>query len=333
MDEVLSHERGPWLRSKKVRTFILEKSPAGAAAELANQVKCSSIQALVPLLSSVSIYLSAGDRQTQFVKDELFKLLLVQIVEGSDRSVCANCGTALGFFFSCGMLLGDPFQLATDLLQRGIVSVAQADGICTLAVASNATPLPISKASFWAMVGHVAAEVSDTAIRTALLGHLRHLKQQTIPWPISFSPSEMPPCSLQVSSTAQHQQGEARRRTVYVSHLPAQLPQNTLMEFLSHAGVVDKVRVCVSPGYSTMFAFVEMHTVKGAKVAIELNGGHMMGCVVRVQAARNPIQDVMSGDAIYSPTGLLQQHCLFGQSSAPLAACATEPSCVIRHQM
>ncbi|EPY34716.1 hypothetical protein STCU_01386 [Strigomonas culicis] len=106
MDEVLVARTRSVAQKKKVRTFILEKSPAGAAAELANQVKCSSIQALVPLLSSVSIYLSAGDRQTQFVKDELFKLLLVQIVEGSDRSVCANCGTASRFFFLLRYALG-----------------------------------------------------------------------------------------------------------------------------------------------------------------------------------------------------------------------------------
>lgn len=66
-----------------------------------------------------------------------------------------------------------------------------------------------------------------------------------------------------------------------------------------------------------------MQTQQGAKACMRFNGINLFGYNVRVQTARNPIQDVTADDAVYSSSGVVVQPCLFGISDAPLVDCVT----------
>lgn len=66
-----------------------------------------------------------------------------------------------------------------------------------------------------------------------------------------------------------------------------------------------------------------MQTQQGAKACMRFNGINLSGYNVRVQAARNPIQDVTTDDAIYSSSSVVVQPCLFGVSDGLLIDCVT----------
>lgn len=141
--------------------------------------------------------------------------------------------------------------------------------------------------------------------------------------PFSTNCETPPPASSTFSTNALSKssvitQDDARLRTVYISHLPPNLPQNMFMALLSRCGPVNKVRICAGKGYATLFSFVEMGTIAGAQGVIKLSGFNCFGCSIRVQTAKNPIQDDLKEDAEISPSGSVNQQCLFGLSSASL---------------
>lgn len=112
---------------------------------------------------------------------------------------------------------------------------------------------------------------------------------------------------------------DAKYRTVYISHLPPGLAQNNFMLLLMQCGPVNKVRICAGKGYATLFSFVEMQTVYGANEVIKLSGINYFNFILRVQVAKNPIQDELQEDAQVNPiTGEVIQPCLFGNSSTSL---------------
>lgn len=111
---------------------------------------------------------------------------------------------------------------------------------------------------------------------------------------------------------------DPRLRTVYISHLPPNLPQDKFMELLSSCGVVNKVRICAGKGYTTLFSFVEMGTCAGANQMLKLSGLIFLGYSIRVLMARNPIQDDLSEDAEILVSGVVRRPCQFGRSDAPL---------------
>lgn len=142
----------------------------------------------------------------------------------------------------------------------------------------------------------------------------------TSAWPSSSAGSLSAfPKGTGIPSSCSGLGGDAKFRTVYISHLLHSMPQNVFMDFLTRCGCVNKVRICAGKGYSTLFSFVEMGTIQGARETMKLNGMSYMNFSFRVQTAKNPIQDELKEDAqVDSSTGLVVQECLFGTTSAPL---------------
>ena len=162
----------------------------------------------------------------------------------------------VGNLFLLQLITGDPYYLATRLLQRGSQKLAQLEGVCALAhTCATLAAYHISRAGFWAQVTEIATTVTDAETRHALLA----------------------------------------------------------------AGEVNKIRICAGTGYCTLFAFVEMRTLEGAQRAMCMNGLQLMGFAIRVQTARNAVQDVVKEDAQFDADGNLLQPCLFGASQAPLS--------------
>lgn len=112
---------------------------------------------------------------------------------------------------------------------------------------------------------------------------------------------------------------DEKYRTVYISHLPPSLCQRNFMHLLTQCGPVQKVRICAGKGYATLFSFVQMQTAHGANELIKLSGANYFNFILRVQIAKNPIQDELPEDAQVNPmTGEISRPCLFGDSSASL---------------
>jgi hypothetical protein len=354
------------------------KSPVVVAGEVAAEVTRASpvvLQRLVAALADVPAQWSGFAA----FNEELLKLLLRTLLEANELNPApsVNCGVVVGNMFLLRMITGDPYYLATRLLQRGSQKLAQLEGVCALA--HTCGPLRdyhISRAGFWAQVTEIAMVSTDAETRQALLSHLRRYTKSVAPQsgitaaaapsmqPVrvaftpTFSTMPCPPAAssqstfsqplqpaLQASTLPFLQQAESlslpspqrlaaqqprhdemKRRTIYVSHLPGLLPQSMLLELITAAGPVNKIRICAGTGYCTLFAFVEMRTLEGAQRAMCMNGLQLMGFVIRVQAARNAVQDVVKEDAQFDAEGNLLQPCLFGASNAPLSQCLTTTS-------
>ncbi|KPI86802.1 hypothetical protein ABL78_4126 [Leptomonas seymouri] len=342
------------------------KSPAAMAGEVVTEVTRASPVVLQRLMAALA------DLPTQWAgiaafSEELLKLLLRSLLESNELNLAQsiNCGMVVGNLFLSNMITGDPYYLATRLLQRGNQMLAQLEGVCALShTCASLTAYHISRASFWAQIAEIAATTADADISQTLLGHLRRytkvsvpqsaapaLPPARVPFTHTFSTMPCPPATMpsphaalqyvpqpvqpfQQSESmamlppqrfaAQHtRQDEVKRRTIYVSHLPGLLPQSMLLELLTAAGPVNKVRICAGSGYCTLFAFVEMRTLEGAQRAMCMNGLQLMGFAIRVLTARNAVQDVVKDDAQFDADGNLLQPCLFGASQAPLSQCLT----------
>lgn len=349
-----------------VTTALLSRvgDPSQCATEVVLEVGRATQAGLRHLLCSLlAVSLHTGDSNVPRFLDELLKELLRCLLEAEDSlgdmdgggflapraQAVVNSGAVLGNLFALGILPGDPFAFASRLLQRtGAGSVAQVNGICAVAHACHALPFPISKASFWALVGHTAAEARSPQLRETLLAHLRQLKlvpqfpptDSFFSFPTFTTGSQAPQSRVgSPLSPGQQQQSrlsslgspvaraapvpDARLRTIHISHLPPQLSQSDLMSLLLRAGPVNKVRLCIGNGYTTLFAFVEMQSVEGARaVTLMFNNVNMMSFCIRVQSARNPIQDVVSEDAVYSRSGATLKPCTFGNATVPVVSCA-----------
>ncbi|KPA73505.1 hypothetical protein ABB37_09821 [Leptomonas pyrrhocoris] len=331
------------------------KLPAAMAGEVATEVARASPVVLQRLVSALA---GLSTQWAGFVafNEELLKLLLRSLLEANELNPAQsiNCGAVVGNLFMLNMITGDPYYLATRLLQRGSQQLAQLEGVCALA--HTCTPLTtyhISRAAFWAQVTEMATMAADAETSEVLLGHLRRYTKSatpqsaaaslqparaSLPHPFSTMPCPPPTTSLPHHTQpfvplsaprtfAQHsRQDEVKRRTIYVSHLPGLLPQNMLLELLTAAGAVNKIRICAGTGYCTLFAFVEMRTLEGAQRAMSMNGLQLMGFAIRVQTARNAVQDVVKEDAHFDSDGNLLQPCLFGATQAPLSQCLTSMS-------
>ncbi|KAG5475268.1 hypothetical protein LSCM1_03379 [Leishmania martiniquensis] len=322
------------------------KSPVAMARDVAMEVARASPVVLQRLMAAFSELSPQWPGFAAF-NAELLKSLLGSLLEVGELSAvqAINFGTVIGNLFQMNMIAGDPYYLAARLLQRAGHRLAQLEGICALAhTCALLSDFHISRASFWAQVADIATKVTDTDTSNALLDHLRRYTKASAyaaaTAASSFSSSAPPPsvfstipCTLptaerqQVASQRnlpQHpRQDEMKRRTVYVSHLPGLLPQSMLLELLTAAGPVNKVRICAGAGYCTLFAFVEMRTLEGAQRVMCMNGLQLMGFAIRVQTARNAVQDVLKEDARFDANGTLIQPCLFGMSQAPLSKCLT----------
>lgn len=305
---------------ERILAMAIERvPPAVAAEEVTQEVKHASPSMLVRIVTSV-VALSSTWIHLAVFHEALLKKLLRCVLEASEHSSvhAVNCGRAVGHLFVLGVIREDPFPLATRLLQRGVRNVSQVDGICSLAHVCHVLPFPMTKAAFWALVGQTASK-ADWALHTALIGHLHQLKWSPQQQLDSASyPSTKGIFSAPITNFSQD---DAKQCTVYISRLHPQLQQCTLGELLRCAGPINKVRVCAGTGYNTLFAFVEMQTVDGARAALRLNDTQLMGYAVRVQPARNPIQDVLEEDAAPSRGSSNGRPCRFGLSSAPLTAC------------
>ena len=333
------------------------RTPALMAGEVATEVTRASPVVLQRLVAALADLPAQWPGLAVF-NEELLKLLLRSLLEANELNPAQsiNCGVVVGNLFLLQLITGDPYYLATRLLQRGSQKVAQLEGVCALAhTCATLAAYHISRAGFWAQVTEIATTVTDAETRHALLGHLRRYTKSSAPQPTAQTPtfSTMPcppaaaasshstqPFSLtqqpqpQFSSlsgesmsvlSSQHlfaqqpRQDEMKRRTIYVSHLPGLLPQSMLLELITAAGEVNKIRICAGTGYCTLFAFVEMRTLEGAQRAMCMNGLQLMGFAIRVQTARNAVQDVVKEDAQFDADGNLLQPCLFGASQAPLS--------------
>lgn len=273
--------------------------------------RARSIPELQATIGSLAEHYQSFPGFPQYREDLLKELLrlLLNAAEEQEAAWIVNSGIAIGFLFLRGVLPGDPFLFVSRLLQRCPHTVAHLDGICSCAQVCREMPFPLSKASFWAQVGQLSWQMQDPAIRSALLSHLR-----------CSTVGPQKPVVDAVSDNA-GADGNERARTVYVSHLPPTLPLCALREMLSSYGVVNKVRICRSPGYKTLFAFVEMqdtHSVN--QMMMFLNGLNVCRHSIRVQLARSPIQDILKEDAQYC-NGTLVQPCLFGIGPGALRDC------------
>ncbi|CAD2215379.1 hypothetical protein AGDE_00521 [Angomonas deanei] len=296
-----------------LRESIELKPVPVAVTEVIVEVMRSSPNDLDSFLTAL-FSLSINSDKLQLFQDEFAKQLLMNILERTDRPSARNCGVALGFCYCNGWLQGDPFHLTSTLIHSGTLSTAKAEGICALATTCSSFGT-MTKASFWALVGHVASQCDDESVRGVLLTNLRQLQLETntpSAAPLSVTSKESP------ASEMHELKDDPRLRTLYFSHLPTHIPQNVFMSVLLSVGNVNKVRVCVSDGYETMFSFVEMQSVADCRAALRLDHSKIMGFPIRVQTARTPIQDCFKEDAVYDQNGKLRQPCSFGQSSDPL---------------
>ncbi|CAG9576635.1 conserved hypothetical protein [Leishmania major strain Friedlin] len=320
------------------------KAPVAVARDVAMEVARASPVVLQRLLAALSDLSPQWFGFASF-SEELLKSLLGSLLEAGELNAAQtiNCGSAVGNLFQMKMVTGDPYYLAGRLLLKAGHRLGQLEGICALAHTCAMLPnCHMSRASFWAQVADIATKVTDPETNHALLGHLRRytktsahvattatsLLSSSVPSPSVFSTM---PCASATATpqqvVRQHvfpqhpRQDEMKRRTIYVSHLPGLLPQSMLLELLTTAGPVNKVRICAGAGYCTLFAFVEMRTLEGAQRAMCMNGLQLMGFAIRVQTARNAVQDVVEEDARFDANGALIQPCLFGMSQAPLSKC------------
>eukprot|EP00796_Vickermania_ingenoplastis_P008769 gene8769-6170_t len=183
--------------------------------------------------------------------------------------------------------------------------------LCLSGAASRAASAPSAVSGMSSALGTPAkpSAVSSALGASALLSG-------TPPATGSPTPSASPTFSTGVWSAshgaAVSAQEDAKQRTVYISHLPPSLPQNMFMALLTRCGPVNKVRICAGKGYATLFSFVEMGTIAGAQEVTKLSGVNFLGFSIRVQTAKNPIQDDLKEDAELTPGGELKQRCLFG---------------------
>lgn len=329
------------------------RSAAAVAAEVATEVARASpvvLQRVVAALADLSPQWAGFAA----FSEELLKLLLRSLLEANELNPAqsVNCGVIVGNLFLLGMITGDPYYLATRLLQRGGRRLAQLEGVCALSHSCAALPsCHISRAAFWAQVAEIAsAATTDGETRQTLLAHMRRYTKaaapppreqaflpifSTVPGPRTAAPPPPPSLSQHVLPFAepvaptpsrrpfvpQPLHDDMKRRTVYISHLPGLLPQSMLLELIAAAGQVNKIRVCAGSGYCTLFAFVEMRTLEGAQRVMCMNGLQLMGFTIRVETARNTVQDVVREDAQFDANGNLLQPCLFGTSQAPLSQC------------
>lgn len=354
------------------------KSPAVMAGEVATEVSRASPVVLQRLVAALAEVPAQWPGLAAF-SEELLKLLMRAVLEASELNPAPsiNSGVVVGNLFLLQLITGDPYYLATRLLQRGGQRLAQLEGVCAIAHTCAAIPVfHISRAGFWAQVTELATTTVDGETRQALLGHLRRYTKasasappsaaaplmptttsalanatrapitptfSTMPCPPLTSPSHLshalqplqPPQPPQQDSMSMSvlssqrlfaqppRQDEMKRRTIYVSHLPGLLPQSMLLELITAAGPVNKIRICAGTGYCTLFAFIEMRTLEGAQRAMCMNGLQLMGFAIRVQTARNAVQDIVKEDAQFDAEGNLLQPCLFGASQAPLSQCLT----------
>ncbi|RNF08743.1 putative RNA-binding protein [Trypanosoma rangeli] len=301
----------------------MHRQPSYCAAELVKEVARAPRSVFARVLAVLTELKSSWISLEEF-RETLARQLLQNILKEDSTDVGANCGTLLGELYVMGLLTGDPFFLASRLLQCGVQSIHQVDSICSIAHACAPMPFPISKASFWALVGHVTQEAADH-LRTALRGHLRQFKQSMeLLSPRTFvAPKNSWLLTNEHNSNSNNASrllSESKSRTLYMSHLPPMLPQQTLMELLSVCGAVNKIRICRGSGYTTLFAFVEMATAEEARAALRLNRTSLLGCSIRVQIARNSIQDTQTEDAVIDADGAPKRGCLFGQHGGALAA-------------
>ncbi|KAG8347068.1 putative RNA recognition motif (a k a RRM RBD or RNP domain) [Trypanosoma vivax] len=304
------------------------RQPCYCAIELVEEVK-QMPQSLLPRVSEALSKLKRCTFPLEQFCEALVKHLLRQIVEEDSVDSKANCGTLLGELFKIGLLPGDPFKLASSIMQRGVSSVSQVDSICAIAHACTALPFPMSKAEFWAIVGQMSLDASEP-LRSALRQNMRRFHHNTeLLSPNQFAEPKKAPSVLKANKLVPSFT-DMRLRTLYVSHLPPTLPQQTFFDFLKACGEVTKVRVCRGKMYATLFAFVEMASVEGALAALRLDRMNLHGCNIRVQMARNPIQDSQADDALIDSNGIAARRCLFGNSGSTLADAAVlscEKSC------
>lgn len=314
------------------------KSIAAVAGEVATEVARASPFILQRIIAVLSDLTSLWPDMPTF-SEELLKELLRSVLAAGEANVAhaTNCGAIIGHLFLLDMITGDPFYLASRLLQRGGSSLPQVEGVCTLAHTCFAmASFDMSKAAFWAQVADVTTKVSSPEVAHTLRSHLRCYSRSimtavpTHRGEVSGGLAATGPILPSATAAVEHRaslharQEEVKRRTVYVSHLPGALPQCKLMQLLSAAGPVSKIRICAGSGYSTLFAFVEMQTVTGAQNTTRMNGMDLMGFFVRVQTARNAIQDALREDARVDANGVVKQPCLFGMSDAPLSTCISQ---------
>ncbi|CAM45321.1 conserved hypothetical protein [Leishmania braziliensis MHOM/BR/75/M2904] len=322
-------------------------SPVAVARDVAVEVARASPAVLQRLVAAFSDLSPQWFGFTSF-SEELLKSLLGSLLEVDEMNTAQaiNCGAVVGILFQMNMIIGDPYYLASRLLQRAGQSLVQLEGICTLAHTCALLPgYHVSRASFWDQVADIAAKVADPVANRALRGYLRRYTQtnahaaitaipgslsSSAPSPLVFSTMPCPSATVGRSQVVRQRtppqypcQDQMRCRTIYISHLPGLLPQSMLLELLTAAGPVNKVRICTGAGYSTLFAFVEMRTAEGAHRAMCMNGLQLMGYTIRVETARNAVQDVIEKDAQFDANGAVIQPCLFGMSQAPLSKCLT----------
>ncbi|CBH16985.1 RNA-binding protein, putative [Trypanosoma equiperdum] len=294
------------------------RQPSYCAMELVEEVKRAP-RSLFARVSETLSQLKANSFLVEEFREALVRNLLLHIFEEDHTDTKANCGVLLGELFCSGFLTGDPFQIASGILQRGVKSIGQIDNVCAVAHACASLPFAMSKASFWALVGQLSLQTEEP-LRSALRGHIRRFHQSTE----FISPKPTANAPLPTADRAASSFPGLKMRTVYVSHLPASMPQRTFMDLLTSCGGVNKVRVCRGKGYTTLFAFVEMATADGVAAALRLGRANVLGCNIRLQMARNPIQDSQSDDAVINANGTVACECLFGRHGGTLGDVASD---------
>ncbi|KAH9593215.1 RNA recognition motif domain [Trypanosoma melophagium] len=303
-------------------TNVIEyhKQPSSCAIELVDEIHRGPASILSRVLGAFSGLKQSWISMEEF-REAVVRHLLRHIVGYDSRDTSTNCGLMIGELFLMGFLTGDPFHLASRIFERGVHCSSQIDNICAIAQTCASMPFPISKASFWAMMGQASLQLDDP-LRTTIRNHLRQFQHTTG----VFSPLQTvtPNKSWNAHSvnSSSYTLPESKSKTVYISHLPPLLSQQMFMELLTMCGKVNKVRICRGNGYCTLFAFVEMSTAEEAKATLRLSRMNILGCSIRVQIARNPIQDAQGDDAVIDASGITTRSCLFGQCVGTLATAA-----------
>lgn len=261
--------------------------------------------------------------QVQIIRGLIKIILLNQPTDVESHRRMEHAGSLLGLLFVLHFAPGDPFELATKLLHE-LKLPCQVRAISNIAKECESMVFPVSSAGYWATLAGIAATHPAQAIREACSSilakryrsHNSNQRSKLSPSAAPFLPKKgVDLIDSNRSVMSQQRDQEARARTVYVSRLAPHVPQRSLMEFLSSCGLVNKVRICVQPGFETLYGFVEMASIEGAWALLAKDRHTLGGVQVRFQEARAPVQDVSASDAVEGPGLSRLRPCTFGSVS------------------
>lgn len=275
-------------------------------------------------------------------------------------AVRRDAGSFLGLLFSFRYFDAgdDPFDLAQRLVSTRAANEAEfVTAVACLARELTTSPFAVQPSArrYATTLSTLARTHLDPEVRAAAIAAAAMLTMPLCDASVPPPPAAGTPSSSFVansSGTSQHDTSGAsqspsrgsskrladdlRRRTVYVSHLNPDVSQQQFMAWLNTFGAVNKVRVCATKGFPTLYAFVEMANARAAAAVVEHDAerrrqrarlpGPGAFPTPRCSAAKTSVQDTAPDDALCGSDGACVRPCTFSATTpnAPVSAAVTE---------